>query len=84
MFVYNGDARLMTGKLMTYHDTLPTKEILKARRRADYQRHKEAMRALRAQRKQAKDAERKQEKEKRAAQLQQLIKPATTLAEERT
>jgi len=60
-------------------DTLPTQEILKARRRADYQRYKELARAQRAQRKQAKDAARKQEKEKRAAQLQQLLKPATAL-----
>ena len=60
-------------------DTLPTKEILKARRRADYQRYKELRRAQQAQRKQAKDAERKQEKEKKTAQLQQLIKPATAL-----
>lgn len=67
---------------MTYDDTLPTKEILKARRRADYQRHKEAMRAKRAELKQAKDAQRKQQKEKKTAQLQALIKPATALTEE--
>lgn len=60
-------------------DTMPTQEILKARRRADYQRYKELAREQRAQRKQAKDAARQQEKEKKAAQLQQLIKPATAL-----
>ena len=67
---------------MTYDDTLPTKDILKARRRADYQRHKEAMRAKRAQRKQDKDAARQQEKEQKKAQLQALLKPATALADE--
>ena len=64
---------------MTYDDTVPTKAILQARRRADYQRHKDALRAQRAQRKQEKDAARQQEKAKSAAQLQQLIKPAAML-----
>ena len=67
---------------MTDNDMIPTKDILKARRRADYQRHKEAMREQRAQRKQAKDDERKQAKTKRTAQLQALLKPATELAEQ--
>ena len=82
LFVYNNDnARSAMEKPMTYDETLPTKEILKARRRADYQRHKNAMRIQRAQRKQAKDTQRKREKEEKAAQLQELIKPATALAE---
>lgn len=64
---------------MTNEDLRPTQEILKARRRADYQRHKEAMRAQRAKLKQAKAATRQQEKDQHTAQLQQLIKPATAL-----
>ena len=67
---------------MTYDDTKPTKEILKARRRADYQRHKEAMHEQRARLKQSKDKARKQQKDQHTAQLRALIKPATTLAEE--
>ena len=64
---------------MTDEDLIPTKEILKARRRADYQRHKEAMRTQRTKLKQAKAAARQQKKDQHTAQLQQLIKPATAL-----
>lgn len=64
---------------MTQDDLRPTKEILQARRRADYQRHKEAMRAQRTKLKQAKAAARQQAKDQHTAQLQQLIKPATAL-----
>ncbi len=64
---------------MTGDDTVATREILKARRRADYQRYKEAMRERRAQHKQKKAAARQQEKEQNAAQLRQLIKPAAAL-----
>ena len=64
---------------MTQDDLIPTKEILKARRRADYQRHKEAQRAQRTKLKQAKAAARQQAKDQRTAQLQQLIKPASAL-----
>ena len=64
---------------MTDDDLTPTQEILKARRRADYQRHKEAMRAQRTKLKQAKATARQQKKDQHTAQLQQLIKPATAL-----
>lgn len=60
-------------------DTLTTREILKARRRADYLRYKAAMQKKRTKMKQAKHAARKQERAAKAALLQKFIKPATEL-----
>lgn len=60
-------------------DQRSTKDILKARRQEDYRRYKDKRRQEHQRLKEEKTASRQQAKQARVAELQKLIKPASTL-----
>lgn len=62
-------------------DQRSTKALLKAKRQEDYRRYKDKMRKDRQRLKDEKATSRQQAKQQRAAELQKLIKPASTLDE---